>query len=137
VRCSCGLRSESGLDCVNRRASIGTFIDGPNCLCSAPCDPHFCFGSQKTSYKLPNITAVSGTVALLTNGGQPITLTGTDFGAVASGATISVGYGNGVYIYTAVSCAVTVSHTAAECNSVAGIGAGFSLASVVAHHLLS
>jgi hypothetical protein len=62
---------------------------------------------------------------LMSTSGQLVTLTGLNFGTVASGATLSVTYGpsGALTTYSSSSCAVTVAHFEVQCVSSPGVGA--------------
>lgn len=74
-------------------------------------------GARRTSYALPVITGVTAP-ALSTAGGEPVVLTGLNFGPL--GTAIDAWYG--LEPYTAQDCSVTVAHTTITCTSVAGKG---------------
>eukprot|EP00808_Paulinella_micropora_P030656 g79511.t1 len=76
-------------------------------------------------YAVPTISALSGALPLLsTLGGETVTLSGTNFGAVGSGATLQARYGNQVdYEYVASACIVTSDHVQMTCVSAQGVGA--------------
>ena len=78
-------------------------------------------GALRTSYELPTIATVASAQPLATAGGTPVTVTGTNFGAVGSGATVHAVYGDALY---EAACEVTVDHTTMVCTSVEGRGAG-------------
>lgn len=87
--------------------------------------------SATTSYTAPAISGLavqSGSlIALETEGGTDIVITGTNFGTEAVGATPSATYGQGGSGYSVATgssgCRVTNDHTEITCRSVAGVGA--------------
>jgi hypothetical protein len=91
-------------------------------MCSVTCLP-----AQSASYTAPlisNVAIAGGTMS--TVGGEPITLTGTNFGPT-SGHVVAVGYATSVPLalaYTALSCAVTSDSVSVLCLTANGVGAG-------------
>ncbi len=77
-----------------------------------------------TSYKAPDITAVSSTPTLIPTGtATQFVISGTQFGPVA-GNPITATYGP----YSAASCSVTTAHLAITCTTVtSGVGTGHRL----------
>ena len=65
------------------------------------------------------------------NGGERITLTGSNFGPVAKGQTAAADVTTTVHVtygpatgeeYTAVNCGISVVNTEIQCDSAAGVG---------------
>lgn len=83
------------------------------------------FSTATTNYRVPSITGITGAVDMATAGSERVTLSGDDFGAQGSGASVVCGYStaNGGYAYSAA-CTVTASHSTAECTTSPGVGAG-------------
>ena len=77
------------------------------------------------SYAAPTISSVtigsSGTT-MTTNGGETVTITGTNYGPTSITATVIATYGTTGTEYTATSCARS-SNTEITCTTVAGVGA--------------
>jgi hypothetical protein len=77
-----------------------------------------------TGCNLPTISSISPTTAglsLSTSSTSFITLTGTNFGASGSGASLSALYASSSYSYIPTGCTVQ-SHTSIQCKTVVGVG---------------
>lgn len=74
-----------------------------------------------SSYAVPHVQQLSGTLVMNTRGGEIVTLTGRDFGPL--GTPVAATYGQGSCTeYTATACTVLQAHTSASCQTVAGVG---------------
>ena len=86
-------------------------------------------------YTVPAVTAISSAPAagFSPNGGNSVTLTGTNFGASSTGTDffgndvniLGVSYSNGASSLTPTGCS-TISHSTITCTTVAGTGSGYA-----------
>jgi len=93
--------------------------------------------TDTTAFDGPTITSVTSGLSE-TTGGTIVDIMGTNFGLM--GNTITAYYGDtqescpasgtcivtGDFRYTAVECSVTLSHTTAQCKTIAGVGSGLA-----------
>ena len=74
-----------------------------------------------SSYAVPHVQQLSGTLVMNTRGAETVTLSGRDFGPL--GTPVAATYGQGTCTeYTATACTVLEAHTKASCKTVPGVG---------------
>ena len=84
------------------------------------------------SYAAPVVSGIAGNAFMDTAGGASFNISGSNFGPLSFGYSISAFYGKDLTggtqpVFAASACVVLVAHTTIACTSAPGVGAGFKL----------